>query len=130
MRLSQIQTVKTQVVTLSQLPIHRKSMIECLKESKGDAEIWVASEQDLQVCGTPRTEAMRRVDIMKSVASELPNVDYLNFTEWFCSQTTCPALRGGILTFKDQGHVTTSYMRTLAPILGANLDEKLGIVTP
>lgn len=129
-RLSQIDTAKTKLIAMAQLPGQKNSLRECLENEKGDAEIWMSNSNSLNVCSTARSEALRREDPMITVADELPRVEYLDFTDMFCSSTSCPVMQGGILTYKDAGHVTATYMKTLAPVLGMKIDETLGFETP
>ncbi|MEP3656154.1 MAG: acyltransferase family protein [Litorimonas sp.] len=130
MRLSQIDTTKTKLVAMAQLPTQQNNLVECLKATKIDSEIWMTNASGLDVCNTARSEALRREDPMVSVAADLANVEYLDLTDMLCSQTSCPVIKGGILTYKDPGHVTATYMATLAPVLGMRLDEMLGFETP
>ena len=58
------------------------------------------------------------VDSARS-ASERDLVDglgahYLDGTRWFCATSTCPAVIGPYLVYRDASHVTSPYMRWLA----------------
>jgi peptidoglycan/LPS O-acetylase OafA/YrhL len=41
-------------------------------------------------------------------------------TAWFCTDA-CPAVIGNLLVYRDSNHMTTTYARALAPLLGARL---------
>jgi hypothetical protein len=41
-------------------------------------------------------------------------------TAWFCTEA-CPAVIGNLLVYRDSNHMTTTYARALAPLLGARL---------
>ncbi|GAA4893259.1 acyltransferase family protein [Streptomonospora salina] len=45
------------------------------------------------------------------------NVAFLDLTDKLCRGGRCPAVIGNVLVYWDRGHITASYMRTLAPIL-------------
>jgi len=38
-----------------------------------------------------------------------------------CSTAACPVIRNGAVVFTDDNHLTASFSRTLAPVLGARL---------
>ncbi|MEV8516726.1 SGNH hydrolase domain-containing protein [Dactylosporangium sp. NPDC051484] len=44
-------------------------------------------------------------------------------TEWFCTDTLCPAIIGNALVYRDGSHVTTSYIKLLTPLLTAALTD-------
>ena len=129
-RLSQIDTTTTKIVAMAQLPAHEANLLECLKSTLVGTEIWMSNADGLMACGTTRAEALRREDPMIAVADGLSTVEYLDLTNMFWSSTSCPAIQGNILTYKDQGHVTATYMGTLSPILSSKVNETLGIRTP
>ena len=42
-------------------------------------------------------------------------------TDWFCTDTVCPAVIGDTLVYRDGSHVTATYVKLLAPLLGREL---------
>ncbi len=42
-------------------------------------------------------------------------------TGWFCTDTLCPAVIGDTLVYRDGSHVTATYVKLLAPLLGGEL---------
>ncbi|MFI5888848.1 acyltransferase family protein [Actinoplanes sp. NPDC051513] len=46
--------------------------------------------------------------------------DVIDPTAWFCTDA-CPAVVGNLLVYRDSNHMTTTYARALAPLLGARL---------
>ncbi|MGY2080182.1 acyltransferase family protein [Modestobacter sp. SYSU DS0657] len=65
--------------------------------------------------------------LLQSVGPILPpGVSLVDTSDWFCTDTTCPALIGNVRVYLDGGHATATYMRTIAPLLGPRLAEELG----
>ena len=129
-RLKQIDQKDTHFIALAQLPTQDQTLDKCL-ESRGMKNLGEEiTLQQVEVCGTPRVNAKRRQDPLKLAAKHSNFVEYLDMTDYFCRETFCPAALGGLITYKDSGHVTDSYMQTVIPFLGVELDERLGIEKP
>lgn len=45
------------------------------------------------------------------------NVYYTDLSDYFCEDTTCKPVVGNVLVYRDDGHITATYAKTLAPIL-------------
>lgn len=54
-----------------------------------------------------------------------PRVQVMNLTRFFCDDTTCPPVIGGVLTLRDVSHVTTRFAETLGPYMLGVLQERL-----
>lgn len=46
-------------------------------------------------------------------AAALSDVDLVDTSSWFCTQTVCPAVIGSVLVYRDAQHITPAYARTL-----------------
>jgi hypothetical protein len=53
-------------------------------------------------------------------------VSLLDTSSYFCDGIVCPALIGNIWVYLDTGHVTATYMRTVAPLLERDLTALAG----
>ncbi len=60
-----------------------------------------------------------------ATALKSPRVQVVNLTPWFCPGSTCPAVIGGALVYADGTHITSTYGRSLAPVIEAALREML-----
>ena len=49
------------------------------------------------------------------------NVHLLDLSDYFCDATTCFPAAGNLLIYRDDNHITATYMRTLAPMLEREL---------
>jgi len=79
-------------------------------------------------CATPRLVALSdAVTVAEhNVANAIPGVQFVDFSSKFCDQTTCPAVRGGLIVYRDGHHLTTSYAMALAEPLRAALRPVVG----
>jgi hypothetical protein len=84
---------------------------ECLDRS-GDAAA---------ACGSARADVYTD-DVLEEAARTLPQtVDLLDTSSYFCTDEVCPAIVGNVRVYMDSGHVTGTYMRTVAPLLEPDL---------
>jgi peptidoglycan/LPS O-acetylase OafA/YrhL len=70
----------------------------------------VALQPDPQVAAAPRLRGRTRV---------------VDLTPELCDARACPAVIGGVLTFKDEDHLTPVYAATLGPFLRRAVDRAL-----
>jgi peptidoglycan/LPS O-acetylase OafA/YrhL len=54
-------------------------------------------------------------DPVKEAAADAPDVTLLDFTKVYCDDTTCFPVRGGANIYRDQDHLTVTFVDTLAP---------------
>ncbi|MGY1837990.1 MULTISPECIES: acyltransferase family protein [unclassified Modestobacter] len=65
--------------------------------------------------------------LLETAAPELPpGVHLVDTSDWFCTDTTCPPLVGNVRVHLDGGHVTATYMRSIAPLLEERLRTTIG----
>uniref|UniRef100_UPI001B877163 acyltransferase family protein n=1 Tax=Amycolatopsis palatopharyngis TaxID=187982 RepID=UPI001B877163 len=81
---------------------------------------------DSPECATPRAELFAQQAPYESIPDIPSNVSFLDFTDYYCLERTCPALIGNVLVHMDSHHISSTYMRTLAPIAERKIDEALG----
>jgi hypothetical protein len=77
---------------------------------------------------TPKNpQAYRWVDPLARAARELgdPRVDVISMDDVLCPGGTCRPVIGGVVVFFDASHLTATYARTLAPVLGTRIDRAL-----
>lgn len=57
---------------------------------------------------------------------DLPaNALFVDPLDWFCTRDLCPPVIGNVLVYRDRDHVTTTYARTLGPLLEPWIDRAL-----
>ena len=70
-------------------------------------------------CAVPRKRALVRDPTVESALRLSRNV--IDLTPFFCSSAKCFPVVGGVLTHKDQDHLTQDFARTLGPYINARL---------
>jgi hypothetical protein len=65
---------------------------------------------------------------LEARAVEAAGAGLISTTDWICSETDCPLVRGEILTFRDAHHLTATFAARLAERLGAAIDSVTGTV--
>ena len=53
----------------------------------------------------------------------VPEVPVINMTDAVCRNGKCPMVVGNVIVWRDGGHLTASYSRSLAAVLAARIDE-------
>jgi peptidoglycan/LPS O-acetylase OafA/YrhL len=86
-----------------------------------------AADTDVNPCALPREQALVRDPIDVAIAAGLPRgVDVVDLTDTMCDRSTCRFVVGGVITHYDAGHLSATFSRTLAPLLGSAIEERLG----
>ena len=49
------------------------------------------------------------------------NVQFIDMNDQICTTPRCPVMKNGIVMFTDDDHLTATFTRSLAPILGSRL---------
>ena len=68
-------------------------------------------------CDVRRRDAFPFPDTFLATADEVPGAAAVDLTDYYCLETTCPAVIGGVTVYRDGHHLTTTYTRTMAPYL-------------
>ncbi|CAM3119938.1 acyltransferase family protein [Prescottella defluvii] len=88
---------------------------DCLARRGGNADS----------CGIDRAEVLAPVDPAQAAAAYLPTVRLLDLSDAVCGTDRCRVVEGNVLIYRDDDHLTATYVRTLAP----ELDRLLGPAT-
>lgn len=80
---------------------------ECLARTNGDVD----------ACSMPRDEALSRVAPWENTPKLPSNVIYADLSDYFCDDTTCYPVIGNMMIYRDQHHLTASYVKTLVPVM-------------
>lgn len=78
---------------------------------------------DISECSVPRDEALSAVNPWDNTPGIPDNVYFADLSDYFCTEDTCSAVIGNIIVYRDDNHITTEYMKTLAPVLKIPLQE-------
>ena len=58
---------------------------------------------------------------LRALASHRPNVQVVDVTDHFCTQTMCPPVLGGVPLYWDSHHITRTAAGALAPVIRASV---------
>lgn len=86
----------------------------------------LASGGNATSCGVSRADSLDPIDPAIAASAHLPSVQLLDLTDSFCRRDVCRVVEGNVLVYRDDDHLTNSYVRTLAPDLGAVLGPATG----
>jgi peptidoglycan/LPS O-acetylase OafA/YrhL len=96
------------IVALGDNPWHRTGPSKCLEELD-------VIEPDS--CDTTRAKAFPFPNTFAASAKEVRGAKYVDLTDYYCDEKTCPSVIGGVNVYRDNSHLTTTYTKTLAPYL-------------
>lgn len=91
------------------------------------AECVSTQGQNPKACTAPQDEVLPGDPMVDAVT--LLNDDRITFvdlTPYFCKDGTCSGVIGGLPVFYDYDHISSSYSRSLAPMLSRELGAALG----
>jgi hypothetical protein len=72
-------------------------------------------------CAAARGPALANAFAIRDAAARVPGIDTVDATNRFCLPDLCPAVVGDVLVYRNSGHITASYMKTLGPWLERRL---------
>jgi hypothetical protein len=81
-----------------------------------------ANLDDAAACDTSRDEAaMPDVVAAEFTAAQKYAFTFVDTTDWFCTDDTCPSIVGNILVLRDETHITAPMALYLQPLVDAAL---------
>ena len=99
-------TENVKVIGIRDNPIPGHSLRSCL----------IKNQDNVHKCDLKRSVAVRNPDPMELAMGQSTNFTLANFTDYFCNQTICPALVGGLYPYKDDDHAVATFVKTLIPV--------------
>jgi peptidoglycan/LPS O-acetylase OafA/YrhL len=104
------------VLGLVDNPVMPAGTVDCVEQNGlGAAE----------ACAVPRATALRGQSMQKAVAS-VPRAHLLDLSDLYCEPDVCRPVVGNVVVYRDAGHLTATYARTLAPYLGEQISRAIG----
>jgi peptidoglycan/LPS O-acetylase OafA/YrhL len=95
------------VAALNESPRFETHIPDCIAENLPD---WSA-------CNITREAAFSRGGTMLRASELSPNTSFIDMTDSICGEEICSVIIGNVLVYRDQHHLTATYVRTLAPEL-------------
>ena len=109
--LRRLRAIATKVVVVSDPPRPRIDIPDCVSESL----------HELRKCAFPREPAIAKAQLVSAAARRVRGVLVLDPTDQYCLADLCPGVIGNVLVYRNSGHVTATFARTLAPWFGRRL---------
>ncbi|RRQ27635.1 acyltransferase [Rhodococcus sp. Eu-32] len=77
-------------------------------------------------CGMPRDNALSPIDPALAASFRFPTVFPLDLSNALCDVDICRVIAGNVLIYRDEHHLTATYMRTLTAELGRKMASATG----
>jgi peptidoglycan/LPS O-acetylase OafA/YrhL len=74
-------------------------------------------------CALPRDKAFPNDDPLIAASRQVKGSTLLDLTRFYCTDTSCPAVIGGVNVYRDVSHVSKTYMETMTPYVEAQLRQ-------
>ncbi|GAA5160629.1 acyltransferase family protein [Amycolatopsis dongchuanensis] len=103
------------VLAVRDNPRYETSPSECVEHAGPDAP----------ECAAPRSE-LYAPDPPYHFLDTPSNVDFLDFSDYYCDEDVCPPVLGNVLLYLDDNHLSATYLGTMAPIVEQAIDDALG----
>ena len=104
------------VLALVDNPVMPAGTVRCVEQNG------LAAAQE---CAVPRATALRTHGTEKAVAA-WPSAHLLDLTDLYCEPEVCRPVIGNVVVYRDTGHLTAAYAKTLAPFLTEQISAALG----
>ena len=105
----------TPVVTVVDNPVWETDPNKCLRTRAQSA------------CDGARSDVLTEKDPLREAAQSADRVTLLDFTDVFCDAEICRTVVGGANIYRDQDHLTVTFVDTLAPQYTAALKQAMGL---
>jgi peptidoglycan/LPS O-acetylase OafA/YrhL len=123
-RQAMIKGIRASWVALNRVGIPVVALRETPMMSTDVAECVSAHRQDLEACATLRAAAMATAHTLQPAAVGLTSSTTIDLTlSSVCPTSSCPAVIGNVLVYRDRHHLTATYARSLALPLAAALAD-------
>jgi peptidoglycan/LPS O-acetylase OafA/YrhL len=111
--LDRLQTSGAELVYIRDTPYPRQNVPECISSALDD---WTR-------CAFPKPEQVDPV-VAGVLRGVLPQVEVIDVNGLLCDGDICPAVRNGILLYRDDSHLSDTAVQALTPALEKAFDEK------
>ena len=106
--LDQLAATGAPVVVIGALPTPGLDVAACVSGDLGDATACAMARADIEHVERRATEAE---------VGGAAGILVVDPTSFVCGATTCPAVSGNVLVWRDESHVTATYSTVLGPVL-------------
>ncbi len=110
---SAMTSIGVPVITVVDNPVWETDPNKCLRT------------RDMADCTGARADVLVADDPLREAATGMAGVTLLDFTDVFCDDDTCFPVVGGANLYRDQDHLTVTFVDTLRPQYEAAIGEAL-----
>lgn len=96
------------IVAVRDNPRHPSSPQECLAQ---------LDEITPDACAISRDEGLDFFDAFAATGRQVKGAQTLDLTPFYCDETRCPAIIGGVNVYRDNSHLSVTYVRTMTPFV-------------
>ncbi|MET0930731.1 MAG: acyltransferase family protein [Aeromicrobium sp.] len=84
-----------------------------------DTSTCLAKESEITAdsCALPRKDAFPNYDPQIAASKQVTGSTLLDLTGFYCDDTTCPAVIGGVNVYRDRSHISKTYTTTMTPYI-------------
>ena len=72
-------------------------------------------------CRARRSSMLSNLPLLVNTLSLPDNVRLLDLSDYLCTETECLSVAGNVQIYRDRHHLSSAYVQSLAPILGAQM---------
>lgn len=114
------------VVMIRDNPIPGRDLAQCLSRAA-----W--HHTPAEACSVLRSVALADEIFAaeKAAIADLDEVEAIDFSNEICGRDVCPAVKDGVIVYRDSNHLTETFVRSLGPMLEGRLglNERIGKAT-
>ncbi|WP_261974867.1 SGNH hydrolase domain-containing protein, partial [Curtobacterium sp. B18] len=108
------------VIAVRDNPVPRRDVVACVSRMTGPTD---------GSCDNPRSVALAQTDSSAEAMAEFTAAGgtggVVDLTKYYCTDTTCPAVIGGVLVYRDTSHITGTWAKSLEPYIDQQLKQEL-----
>ena len=99
------------VVGIRDNPRFNINMPECVQKNGEDAA----------ECNVPEQESLAGSSPLDAYRGQVPRLYLMDMSDFICADGTCPAVVGNVYVYKDDNHLTKTYVQTMIPMFERRL---------
>ncbi|WP_181436348.1 acyltransferase family protein [Curtobacterium sp. MCBD17_008] len=105
------------VIAVRDNPVPAKGVVTCVARMTGPTTT---------ACDQTRSAGTAPFDGQEQAAKRIGRLaQVVDLTDLYCTDTTCPAVIGGVLVYRDKTHITNTFAKTLRPFLERGIERAL-----
>jgi hypothetical protein len=99
------------VVGIRDNPRFNINMPECVQKNGKDAA----------ECNVPQQESLAGSSPLDAYRGQVPRLALMDMSDFICANGTCPAVVGNVYVYKDDNHLTKTYVQSMIPMFEKRL---------